>query len=69
MLTAMPSKWEYRVKFIRIPKNEATAAVTGELNEVGSDGWELVNIVEVGTILMAVFKRPLPESADIPPAR
>jgi hypothetical protein len=69
MLMAMATRWEYRVKFIRIPKNEATAVVTSELNEVGDDGWELVNIVEVGTILMAVFKRPLPQSGDIPPAR
>ena len=66
---AMPTQWEHRVKFIRIPKNDATAFVTGELNEVGEDGWELVNIVEVGTVLMAVFKRRLPGSGDIPPGR
>lgn len=56
----MPTQWEYRVKFVRIPKKDATASVTDELNEVGEEGWELVNIVEVGTVLMAVFKRPLP---------
>ena len=65
----MPTHWEYRVKFVRIPKKDATAAVTGELNEVGEEGWEMVNIVEVGTVLMAVFKRPLPESGDTPPLR
>ena len=54
----MPSKWEYRVKFIKVPRTEATAIVSGELNELGDDGWELVNVLEVGTILMAVFKRP-----------
>jgi hypothetical protein len=55
----MPPKWEYRVKFIKVPRTEATAIVGGELNEVGQDGWELVNVLEVGTILMAVFKRPV----------
>lgn len=54
----MSSKWQYRVKFIKVPRTEATAIVSGELNELGADGWELVNVVEVGTILMAVFKRP-----------
>jgi hypothetical protein len=54
----MSTKWEYRVKFIKVPRTEATAIVSGELNEVGQDGCELVNILEVGTILMAVFKRP-----------
>jgi hypothetical protein len=65
----MPTQWEYRVKFVRIPKKDATASVTTELNEVGHEGWELVNIVEVGTILMAVFKQPLPESSQMPPGR
>jgi hypothetical protein len=55
----MSTKWEYRVKFIKVPRTEATAVVSGELNEVGHDGWELVNVVEVGTILMAVFKKPV----------
>ena len=55
----MSSKWQYRVKFIKVPRTEATAIVSGELNELGEDGWELVNVVEVGTILMAVFKRPV----------
>lgn len=55
----MSTKWQYRVKFIKVPRTEATAIVSGELNELGDDGWELVNVVEVGTILMAVFKRPL----------
>jgi len=54
----MSDTWQYRVKFIKVPRTEATAIVSGELNELGQDGWELVNIVEVGTILMAVFKRP-----------
>ncbi len=54
----MAGKWQYRVKFIKVPRTEATATVSGELNELGDDGWELVNVVEVGTILMAVFKRP-----------
>jgi len=54
----MPVKWEYRVKFIKVPRTEATAIVGGELNELGRDGWELVNVVEVGGILMAAFKRP-----------
>lgn len=53
----MPTKWQYRVKFIKVPRSEATAIVSGELNELGEEGWELVNVVEVGTILMAVFKR------------
>jgi hypothetical protein len=55
----MPTKWQYRVKFIKVPRTEATAIVSGELNELGEEGWELVNVVEVGTILMAVFKRPV----------
>jgi hypothetical protein len=55
----MAVKWEYRVKFISIPRHEATAFVTGELNEVGEDGWELLSVVAVNTILMAVFKRPV----------
>ena len=55
----MSAKWQYRVKFIKVPRTEATAIVSGELNELGDDGWELVSVVEVGTILMAVFKRPL----------
>ena len=55
----MSTKWQYRVKFIKVPRTEATAIVSGELNELGDDGWELVNVVEVGTILMAVFKRPV----------
>jgi hypothetical protein len=55
----MPARWHYRVKFIKVPRAEATASVTGELNELGEEGWELVNVVEVGTILMAVFKRPV----------
>jgi hypothetical protein len=55
----MPAKWHYRVKFIKVQRTEATAIVSGELNELGDDGWELVNVIEVGTILMAVFKRPV----------
>jgi hypothetical protein len=55
----VPTKWQYRVKFIKVPRTEATAIVSGELNELGEEGWELVNVVEVGTILMAVFKRPV----------
>jgi hypothetical protein len=54
----MSTKWEYRVKFIKIPRHEATTSITRELNEFGEDGWELVNVVTVTTMLMAVFKRP-----------
>ena len=54
----MAAKWQYRVKFIKVPRTEATSIVSGELNELGEDGWELVNVVEVSAILMAVFKRP-----------
>jgi hypothetical protein len=53
------TQWQYRVKFIKVPRTEATAIVSGELNELGEDGWELVNVVDVGGILMAVFKRPV----------
>jgi hypothetical protein len=53
----MSTKWQYRVKFIKVPRSEATAIVSAELNELGDDGWELVNVIEVGTILMAVFKK------------
>ena len=62
----MSTKWQYRVKFIKVPRTGATAIVGGELNELGEDGWELVNVVEVGTILMAVFKRPV-GSLEKPP--
>jgi hypothetical protein len=55
----MAVKWEYRVKFIKVPRTQATAVVSGELNELGEDGWELVSVVEVGGILMAAFKRPV----------
>jgi hypothetical protein len=55
----MSSRWQYRVKFIKVPRTEATAMISGELNELGEDGWELVNVVEVGPVLMAVFKRPV----------
>jgi hypothetical protein len=55
----MAARWEYRVKFIKVPRTEATSIVSGELNELGEDGWELVNVVEVSAILMAVFKRPV----------
>jgi hypothetical protein len=55
----MSTRWEYRVRFIKIPRHEATASVSGELNEVGADGWELVSVVTVATMLMAVFKRPV----------
>jgi len=55
----MAAKWQYRVKFIKVPRTAATAIVSGELNELGDDGWELVNVVEVGTVLMAVFKKPV----------
>lgn len=55
----MSVSWEYRVKFIKIPRHEATASITVELNAIGEDGWELVNVVTVAMMLMAVFKRPV----------
>jgi hypothetical protein len=50
--------WQYRVKFIKVPRTDATALVSGELNALGEDGWELVSVVEIATMLMTVFKRP-----------
>jgi hypothetical protein len=47
------------VKFVKVPRTEATAIVSGMLNELGKYEGELVNVVEVGTVLMAVFKRPV----------
>ena len=47
--------WEYKVK--KIPDTSTLAQIEQGLNNVGSDGWELINIVKVGTDYVAFFKR------------
>ena len=50
-------KFEYQVKAFR---DTRTADLTNKLNEIGKEGWELVNIANnnIGTILY-IFKRKL----------
>lgn len=50
-------KFEYQVKAFR---DTRASDLTNKLNEIGQDGWELVNITNnsIGTILY-VFKRKL----------
>lgn len=50
-------KFEYQVKAFR---DIRVSDLTNKLNEIGQEGWELVNIINnsIGTILY-VFKRKL----------
>lgn len=50
-------KFEYQVKSFR---DIRVSDLTNKLNEIGQEGWELVNIINnsIGTILY-VFKRKL----------
>ena len=56
-------KWEYKVVVLRTEEKkeatdkEKTEAVEGALNELGEQGWELV---QVHFIKIGIFKRPKP---------
>lgn len=54
-------KWTYKVLKLKVKtfanaENQA-AHIEDQLNQVGMVGWELVNVVLVGTSLQAFFKR------------
>ena len=55
-------KWEYRTEIDRqlSPKSECYL----ELNGLGADGWELVNVVLAAGVWYGFFKRPLAHKFD-----
>ena len=46
------AKWEYAVIWLKADKSQQDA-----LNKCGSEGWELVSVIEVKKEFMAYFKR------------
>lgn len=57
-----PQKWEYKCLHLHAAKDQTK--MEGKFNELGSQGWELVSGVGVGSQYMTLgswcFKRPLP---------
>lgn len=56
---SQPAKWEYKWQYLNVPSEEA------KLQQLGTDGWELVSIAEIGPPAQHgidafyVFKRPV----------
>ncbi|MHB9285924.1 hypothetical protein ACKVMT_02655 [Halobacteriales archaeon Cl-PHB] len=61
MGTASRQRWEYRaVKPPREPTKKEASDPTTPLNDLGADGWELVDTIDYvgGGTKLLVFKRP-----------
>jgi hypothetical protein len=75
MHTAHATRWQYTMltvdvyRFARGPRVDP-AEISGSLNQLGGEGWELVSMIDVnagqgGTCdLVAVFKRPAGPAAS-----
>jgi hypothetical protein len=53
------TKWEYLVVLW------TAETQLSEMNEVGQEGWELVNSVVYHNDIMFIFKRPTPSAVDM----
>lgn len=67
MRTNRPDGWEYRS--LRPPRDETKKEATdptAKLNELGADGWELVETIEYtgGGTKLLLLKRPLDHDAE-----
>jgi hypothetical protein len=50
-------KWEYHIE--RLP---VTASLSGLLQSLGAEAWELVNFQVAGEFVFFIFKRPIQAS-------
>ena len=54
-------QWEYRI--VQAKRRLSSAGVVdglrSELNDLGQEGWELINVVESGGETFLFFKRPI----------
>jgi hypothetical protein len=65
--TSDPDGWEYRT--LKPPRDETKKEAidpAAELNDLGRDGWELVDTIEYtgGGTKFLILKRPLDSEAD-----